>query len=99
MHRLQMWLISDPAMRASHDFIDNAPPCDSGNRRLTGRIHIRDHYPVRITEGTPEFTHPPFSSFEQGGRKHRNESPPSDRFCCAKRGTNFGWMMRIIVDE
>jgi hypothetical protein len=31
--------------------------------------------------------------------KHRDETPPSDRFRCAERGTNFCRMMRIIVDE
>src|SRR4029077_14961449 len=31
--------------------------------------------------------------------KHRDETSPADRFRCAKRGTNFGWMMRIIIDE
>jgi hypothetical protein len=31
--------------------------------------------------------------------KHRDETSPADRFRCAKRGTNFRRMMRIIVDE
>src|SRR5262245_44351764 len=31
--------------------------------------------------------------------KHRDETPPSDRFRCAKRGTNFRRMVRVIVDE
>src|SRR5438094_9262120 len=31
--------------------------------------------------------------------KHRNETSPADRFRCAKCGTNFRRMMRIIVDE
>src|SRR6476659_11280568 len=31
--------------------------------------------------------------------KHRDETPPSYRFRCAKCGTNFGRMMRIIVDK
>src|SRR6266487_3896285 len=31
--------------------------------------------------------------------KHRDETPPADRFRCAKCGTNFRRMMRIIVDE
>ena len=31
--------------------------------------------------------------------KHRDETPSSDPFPCAKRGTNFGRMMRIIVNE
>jgi len=31
--------------------------------------------------------------------KHRDETPPAYRFRCAKCGTNFCRMMRIIVDE
>src|SRR4029450_5828281 len=99
MHRLQMWLISNSAVCVSHDFIDDSLTCDSGNRGLAGRIDIRDHNPVRIVEGAAKYAAQRFCSSKTVRLKHRHETPPSYRFRCAKCGTNFRRMMRIIVDE
>ena len=54
VHPLQRWLISDSAMCASHDFIDNSPTGNSRNRGLTGWIYVRDHNAVGIVEGADD---------------------------------------------
>src|SRR5436305_9705467 len=94
-----MWLINDAVVRVSHDFIDNSSTCDSGNRGLACRIHIRDHHPVRIIEGTTELSTQGFCPRKTVRLKHRDETPPTYRFGCAKCGTNFRGMVRVIVDE
>jgi hypothetical protein len=81
------------------DFIDNYAAVDSWDWRLARSVHVSDDHPVGVVEGAAEFVRQRFGSRKTVRLKHRNETPPADRFSCAKCGTDFGGMMRVIVHE
>src|SRR5436305_5210005 len=86
-------------MSVLDDFIDNCAAADSRDGRLARSLHLCDDYPVGGVEGAAEFARQRFGARETVRLKHRNETPPADRFSCAKCGTDFGGMMRVIVHE
>src|SRR5215831_7247696 len=99
MHPLQAVLITHAAMAVPHDFIENRPAADSWDRRLARSVHVCDDDSVGVVEGAAEFARQRFSSGETMRLKHRQETPPANRFRCAERGTDLCRMMRVIVHE
>src|SRR5437660_1154801 len=92
-------LISHSAMTMRRNGVGNGLPADAGNGRLARRINIGNDDAIGLIEGSAKFLSQRLGSGVAMRLKHCQHAIAPSRTRGGQRGTNFCWMMRIVIDQ
>src|SRR5262249_16548425 len=99
MHPFQTRLVADATMSVCNDFIDDHLSGYSRNWRFVRSINIRNDHALCIVECATEFLSQRFRARIPVRLKHGQYALATDRSRCLERGSNFRWMMAVVVHQ